>query len=170
MVPMWNGSLSREIESQRPPEILEAETSTRSRGTSRKGPRFERARRVSRLLGPTRTSGCFPHRSRGRASAASAGPRATARRSRRPTSSGPPGSSAPRRPSASADSATRATRGPSPNGRRRRGNQPVVPTGLTHLETRLARSKRGLFGSFLETGAHRCTRTLEKSGRSLGTF
>ena len=27
-----------------------------------KRPHFERARRVSRLLGPTRTSGCFPHR------------------------------------------------------------------------------------------------------------
>ena len=36
MVPMWNGSLVREIESQRPPEIFDAETSTRSQGTSQK--------------------------------------------------------------------------------------------------------------------------------------
>ena len=36
-------------------------------------------------------------------------------------------------------------------GLRQCGNQPVVQTGLTNPETRLARSKRGLFGSFLET-------------------
>ena len=46
MVPTWNGSLVREIESERPPEILEAETSTRSQG---RRPRFERARRVSKV-------------------------------------------------------------------------------------------------------------------------
>ena len=114
-------------------------------------------------VGPTRTSGCFPHRSRRRARAPST---RTSPGSRRP---GPPRSRATRGPS--------SFRCPLPSKRRparaRRPSawKPSLPVRVRvrrDLETRLARSKRGLFGSFLETECSSLRRrSPEVWGRSL---
>ena len=109
MVPMWNGSLVREIESQRLPEILEAETSTRSQGTSRKDLVLSEIDEFQGCVGPTRTSGWFPHRPRPSRRASNTS--RTASRSSRARSAPPPSSGSRTRARSSAESSWVANQG-----------------------------------------------------------